>query len=219
MKNKLPEEAGVAAQKALKLQKEGKSSQSIWEETGWYKDPRDEKWKFEIPDKGMQAKPIEIPEGELVHVGTTPAGKHIFQPTDFVPLHKLIDHPLLFKIYPELKGTNIFLDKKMQPREAGTWEGYNTIGVGTGVAEALKQNSAEAKSVILHEIQHIIQSIENFGRGGSPSQFKRKTPDEAYKAYMELPGEKESRAVALRYVTDELMPRLNPRKPVPVAYQ
>jgi hypothetical protein len=218
MKNKLPEEAGVAAQKALKLQKEGKSSQSIWEETGWYKDPRDEKWKFEIPDRGMQAKSVEIPEGELIHVGEKPS-VYKFKPDSSVLLSEVIEHPLLFKIYPELKEVNVFVDKTMQPREAGAWERYKTIGISPEVAKALGENSLQARAVILHEIQHLIQNIEHFGKGGSPSQFKKKTPDEAYEAYMALPGEIESRNVADRFVIDTLRPYNNPRKYVPVPYQ
>lgn len=214
----LPKEADVVLDKAVKLYKEGKSSQRVWEETGWYKDFRDEKWKFEIPDRGMQAKSVEIPEGELIHVGEKPSVDK-FKPDSSVLLSEVIEHPLLFKIYPELKEVNVFVDKTMQPREAGAWERYKTIGISPEVAKALGENSLQARAVILHEIQHLIQNIEHFGKGGSPSQFKKKTPDEAYKAYMALPGEIESRNVADRFVIDTLRPYNNPRKYVPVPYQ
>lgn len=84
------------------------------------------------------------------------------------PLDKVIDHPELFEAYPELRGIRVReLTKDLDP--TGT-----THGMAWGRDLYLAKDLAPefAKSVIAHEVQHIIQGIEGFSKGGSSAMFK-----------------------------------------------
>lgn len=93
-------------------------------------------------------------------------------------LDEVIDHPELFKAYPELRGINI----KHFPTSIG---GYSTeTGGSLGMAKGrdiylapLEANMA--KNILMHEIQHHIQNIEGFASGGSSEMFRPPGLDEA----------------------------------------
>ena len=98
-------------------------------------------------------------------------------------LSKILDHEELFKAYPKLK--NIIVEFKPQAKD-GTAGSYNeldnviTLYVNSK-DEWLKQYNL--KSVLLHEVQHAIQRIEGFAKGGNVNQFKPRirTEDEIIK--------------------------------------
>jgi hypothetical protein len=80
-------------------------------------------------------------------------------------LTELIDHPDLFKQYPELKSAKVIITKG---GESASYDPLrNTITLPKGFDMSLSPSTA--KSTLLHEIQHAIQEKEGFARGGSPS--------------------------------------------------
>ena len=87
-------------------------------------------------------------------------------------LSKILDNEELFKAYPKLK--NIIVEFKPQSKD-GTAGSYNeldnriTLYVNSK-DEWLKQDAL--KSTLLHEVQHAIQRIEGFAKGGNVEQFK-----------------------------------------------
>ena len=85
-------------------------------------------------------------------------GKEIW--TEPALLEDVVYSPELFKAYPELAKTK-FIVKDLEPGLMGQYDG-TTITLDTYAP----------KSTLLHEIQHVIQDIEGFARGGSDKQFK-----------------------------------------------
>ena len=172
-----------------------------FDESNFYFD-KDGEIKTFISDRSAQIK--EISPGVTQIGGNT--------------LGDVLDHPTLFKLYPELKTIEMRFggapgSGSMQPDNS-----FMTIGA--------QDTKAQELSVILHETQHAIQHIEGFGKGGNTRQFltfdptsvqekinrARKSGDvgqmkaadrfasklndqlkEATNRYLNLPGEQEAR--------------------------
>ena len=97
-------------------------------------------------------------------------------------LEEILDAPELFKSYPELKKAVVKF--KYNPGEvAGRYlqgkiideffeieENYHEIEINT---LPNSDNEEKIKSILLHEIQHAIQRIEGFAKGGNIEQFKK----------------------------------------------
>jgi hypothetical protein len=97
--------------------------------------------------------------------------------------HKLsdvLDHPQLYRQYPELKDTKLVINKGAFTD--GTNAEYSpttkTIRLNTGGLISPRPDGkpvdlatiqARAKATILHEVQHGIQERESFARGGRPN--------------------------------------------------
>ena len=94
---------------------------------------------------------------------------------------ELILPPELLELYPQLKDVEIFFDRKMSEYEGSYYPNKNKIVVGLGVRP---ENTVR---VLLHEIQHAIQEIEGFAKGGNTASL-----------YKNLAGEVEARNVEKR---------------------
>lgn len=77
-------------------------------------------------------------------------------------LSDVLHHPALFEAYPQLKLTRIRIDPSKG--EGASWNG-NTIVLG--------DKAAKDKGILVHEIQHAIQDIEGFAKGGTPGRVQR----------------------------------------------
>lgn len=74
----------------------------------------------------------------------------------------LMEHPELYKAYPRLR--NVLFSSRLSPGSEGTqWSQYE-IG--------LSKDAAKTTSVPLHEMQHVIQDIEDFSKGANPTSMK-----------------------------------------------
>ena len=120
----------------------GEERSKVWKETGWLKGVEG-KWKFEIDDSKARYKPEA-----LLRLGKT----------NDIKLGELLDHPELFKAYPELKD----IDVRMTPgtKNSSYQESKNLIKLGGGI------------DALMHEVQHAIQTKEGFASGGNPRQFE-----------------------------------------------
>lgn len=140
---------------ARKMEEEKKDAKAIKMATGWERGA-DGKWRYEMPDAKIK---------DTMDVG----GGHIVKryEDDMLwnggKLSKVIDAPELFKAYPQLKDVRIDTDAIMNdmPSNGEYNAKTNTITIH---ADELKYMN----SILNHEIQHVIQSIEGFDRGGSP---------------------------------------------------
>ena len=140
---------------ARKMEEEKKDAKAIKMATGWERGA-DGKWRYEMPDAMIK---------DTMDVG----GGHIVKryEDDMLwngsKLSKVIDAPELFKAYPQLKDVRIDTDAIMNdmPSNGEYNAKTNTITIH---ADELKYMN----SILNHEIQHAIQSIEGFDRGGSP---------------------------------------------------
>ena len=100
-------------------------------------------------------------------------------------LDKILKHEDLFKIYPELKDINVVLTEN-----GSALHRYGK----TMVIQIDKQ--ADFKSTLFHEIQHAIQELDSFEKGGDPYYISNKYNlpfDKAFQEYLNLPGEQEAR--------------------------
>ena len=78
-----------------------------------------------------------------------------------------VENDELFASYPELKQTQIIFTDQLPERTAGYYsEKDNTIVVNT-------KSSLAYESIIAHEVQHAIQRIEGFARGGSIEEIEK----------------------------------------------
>lgn len=140
---------------ARKMEEEKKDAKAIKMATGWERGA-DGKWRYEMPDAKIK---------DMKDIG----GGHIVKryEDDMLwnggKLSDVIDAPELFKAYPQLKDVRIETDAIMNdmPSHGEYNAKTNTITIH---ADELKYMN----SILNHEIQHAIQSIEGFDRGGSP---------------------------------------------------
>jgi hypothetical protein len=138
--------------KAMDMRIEGASPQKILKETGWFKGA-DNRMRFEISDRPLRWK---MPENLLftVHNGQDQMLRHA------------VKHPILFKSYPELKNT--VLNVKYTGKEGS---GVFMNSVTPPRIEIKARNAKEAREILAHELQHNIQWIEGFARGGNWKEF------------------------------------------------
>ena len=109
----------------------------------WFSGP-DGKMRFEIDDSGAYYDEVAMGPNK----------------SSYAYLPRALHHPELFKQYPSLKNTIV----KIKDLGEGIMGKYsprtNTI--------TINPNNPDKLSTILHEIQHNIQEIEDFARGGNP---------------------------------------------------
>lgn len=140
---------------ARKMEEEKKDAKAIKMSTGWERGA-DGKWRYEMPDAKIKDT-MDVGGGNIVKRYEDDmlwnGGK----------LSDVIDAPELFKAYPQLKDVRIETDAIMNdmPSNGEYNAKTNTITIH---ADELKYMN----SILNHEIQHTIQSIEGFDRGGSP---------------------------------------------------
>nr|DAG57017.1 MAG TPA: Cytosine specific methyltransferase [Caudoviricetes sp.] len=173
---------------ARKMEEEKKDAKAIKMATGWERGA-DGKWRYEIPDAKIK---------DTMDVG----GGHIVKryEDDMLwnggKLSEVIDAPELFKAYPQLKDVLIDTDAIMNdmPSNGEYNSKTNTITIH---ADELKYMNG----ILNHEIQHAIQDIEGFAKGGSPILVRgevKKRFDEVTKQIKQLRAEgKEDEAKAL----------------------
>lgn len=140
----------AAAEKAIQLEKAGVRPQDIWQETMTARG-LDKQWRQEIPDVGATLDMSKVPVGQNVR------------------LTSAFSHPALEEAYPNLVN-NLRLGKETSDWFRGKFDPL-TKTVTTGGAEVAgkseAENLAQARSTLLHEIQHAIQHHEGWGMGGS----------------------------------------------------
>lgn len=173
---------------ARKMEEEKKDAKAIKMATGWERGA-DGKWRYEMPDAKIK---------DTMDVG----GGHIVKryEDDMLwnggKLSKVIDAPELFKAYPKLKDVRIDTDAIMNdmPSNGEYNSKTNTITIH---ADDLKYMNG----ILNHEIQHAIQDIEGFAKGGSPRLVRgevKKKLNEVTKQIRQLRAEgKEDEAKAL----------------------
>ena len=207
-----------ALEKAMELEKDGTDSEKIRKETGWFKG-YDGKWRFEIDNSElefktdieknraaaielakMKAKSAEI-EWKIVNDTATEAEENEYYSLDekMVQLRKwqklsdVINHPKLFKAYPQLKDVNVYYEISSLNR-----------GLYSSKGNVIRLNPmcpiGEQKEIIIHEIQHTIQRIEDFANGSSLEYWENLgySDEEAMAMYYNTAGEREARDVSAR---------------------
>lgn len=140
---------------------DGDSPEQVRKDTGWFQGT-DGRWRFEIDDSSAAFKPLE----DWVERAETPGR---------VTLRDVLDHPALFAAYPEIGR----VEMRVNPdRTAG---GFFAAQRGRGISGSFieiadpstyPEGATPAIDVLMHEVQHAIQSREGFATGGSPSVLR-----------------------------------------------
>ena len=149
------------------MDENGKDPSIIKSLTGWEKGI-DGKWRYERMD-----------QSKSVNIDLLLEGKESYNLAD------LYQDKELYKEYPSLqyytvkiveddkRGGYLDFDNRVIALEKGNFEKYDMLvksgqiskGVYTHIKEEAKTKTAKT---LIHEIQHVIQTIENFAQGGSP---------------------------------------------------
>jgi site-specific DNA-cytosine methylase len=145
---------------AKQMEEAKKDAKAIKLATGWERGA-DGKWRYEMPDAKIK---------DMKDIG---GGNIVKRFDDDMlwndgKLTNVIDAPELFEAYPQLKDVRIDTDAIMNdmPSNGNYNAKTNTITIH---ADELKYMN----SILNHEIQHAIQYIEGFGKGGSPEQMEK----------------------------------------------
>ena len=127
--------------------------------TGWYRNPADQKWRFEIPDNKMKLTYFPNEEGTTANAS----------------VGAMVKHPeLLTSAYPQLSRLNLRLTKDSSvPEGTGLFEHSmmdmpNGSQYLRGTISVNAPNPDVARSVLAHELQHGVQAIEGFQFGTNP---------------------------------------------------
>lgn len=135
-----------------KAMAEDSSSEEIYKATGWFKG-QDGKWRFEIPDN-LEAITLD----KLLNDKRAKLGE-------------IYDNPQLFEAYPDLKDVPVRIEE--------IEKGFNGFAYADAITiSASLKNDNETKSILVHEIQHLIQKREGFARGGGPKTAREQIREE-----------------------------------------
>jgi hypothetical protein len=162
------------------MEKAGKSVDEIWRATGLERGV-DRKWRFEISDRGYRVDPNA---GVLGSDGFRVA-----------PLYDQQRHPGMREAFPDLASarSEIRLDPGLERNRGHFMPGQRLVSTESPLRELLRNTG-------IHELQHMIDYIEGFARGGSALEFVRLgyARDMAKALYNRLAGEVAARNAEYR---------------------
>lgn len=139
-------------EQAKAMVEDGRTLEDIYKATGWFKG-QDGKWRFEIPDN-LEAISLD----KLLNDKRAKLGE-------------IYDNPQLFEAYPDLKDVPVRIEE--------IEKGFNGFAYADAITiSASLKNDNEAKSTLVHEIQHLIQKREGFARGGGPETAREQIREE-----------------------------------------
>ncbi|MFW5607404.1 MAG: LPD23 domain-containing protein, partial [Campylobacter hyointestinalis] len=206
---------------AGEMSKNGADESEIWAKTGWYKDI-DKKWKFEINPLGGKFKKaikdlfdakafkqnnrekLELLQDKakindkyqtnLNNLNATLSQKAniIVKAKDGLKLSEVLDDKKLFNAYPQLRDVKVRFDEL----DGEIYDGYYNRTLDEIVLNSNLYNKPEMlRSILYHEMQHKVQSIEGFASGGM---------DKDVLDYRRLAGEVEARNEQTRLIPSKL---------------
>ena len=118
--------------------------------TGWFRGV-DGHWRFEIDDSAMSLKP-----------GYGPTQLKVGRP---YLLGQILEHPELFKQYPDLRQITVVVGDSAG---GGHWDAPNNMIV---VSKNESKTVDTYIDILVHEIQHAVQSWEGFANGANTSRY------------------------------------------------
>jgi hypothetical protein len=166
--------------KAKGMEKLGMDQDEIWQQTGWWKEGDD--WKYVLSD----AESV-VDNAVIQQKAATRAMKVGDEDSFGITLGELFDHPTLYDAYPQLRNVPINVHvKRIDDAADGTrkFEIYNEAMHQAKIAASVETtpsgkflnlyddlDSDLGRSSILHEVQHLVQTIEDFDPGASSQKF------------------------------------------------
>ncbi len=158
-------------------------------------DPADGKWKFITSDAAAAVNMTDTQEEKLRSGG-------------MILAEDVLSHDELFDSYPYLKNfARLKYNPSIPTRGASYNEKNGEVQIGSDVLAGLKDAQPWAKAVLLHELQHGIQGIEDFARGGNIDQFLTAADRKAVAAANYAETSLAKQASALRDLLPMLLPK------------
>jgi len=153
------------------------TNKKIWEKTNWYVDPNDGQWRFYIDDSKSTVKSFEDIFKQNKELGRLQVTLDEFKEVTSkytegtrTKLGEFFEHKELFKRYPTLKNLNVEFYNDPTGRESGS----ATKELGLVSINLANTKTTEAfRSVLLHEIQHIVQAREDFVPGSNSENIPK----------------------------------------------
>ena len=150
---------------ATKLSKKGKTPQEIWQQTGSVKGP-DGQWRQEISDEFSTMKGAGEFEKIIMNAyerGSKRTGDQLYKTN----VDDVFFHNQLTQAYPDLMK----IETQMMPK--GKTARGSLSGTSDGQILRMQETlpSNDARSTMLHELQHGIQEREGFAVGGNTRDF------------------------------------------------
>lgn len=184
---------------AREMEDSGKDANAIKLATGWERGA-DGKWRYEVEDfeidlKGIARKNrlwsnlpwgkeydmlsdklldgVELTEEEFFRFDELSEKaddlRKSYEENDVRYLDDYVKDAKLFEAYPELKQMRVELyDAPASNTGATYYESQNLIRVNKSVLDRV-----DFRSILAHEVQHAIQSIEGFARGGNSTTYRK----------------------------------------------
>jgi GNAT superfamily N-acetyltransferase len=182
-----------ALDRAKTLIEKGYKPNAVRQLTGWFKGKYDDKWRFEIDDSKMEIneEDFETYNDRMIEQDGV-RRKMSFREAD-VSLRDILNHPKLFRAYPQLADARVTMMIHENATPRGRYQGEQVEGNDPYWMDIdiHARDIGEAKSILLHEVQHAIQRIEGFARGSSPAeveQMRSQISDELKKLRRENPA-------------------------------
>lgn len=95
--------------------------------------------------------------------------RKVYEDSDIRYLDDYVKDKKLFESYPELKHVRVEMYNDPSSNTGATWyDSQNLIRVNESALER-----ADFRSILTHEVQHAIQNIEGFARGGNSSTYRK----------------------------------------------
>ena len=155
-----------ALSKAEGLAAKGSNATDIWNQTGWFQGA-DKQWRFEIPDQASKFTGNPVTESLMRYDKPTTMGE-------------AFSHPDLYAAYPQLQQAEFGV--KYNPELRGIYQ-PPVFGDPPSITLSNHLNLDQMRSTNLHELQHGVQDIEGFAKGGNTYGLKPGTP--AWDIYQE----------------------------------
>jgi hypothetical protein len=158
--------------KAVQMEQAGHTPEQIRLATGWFRSPYDKKWKYEFSDKEAKLTPAfeNLPETKLFEA-----------PTQTTTLGEVLDHPTLYKAYPEARNIEV----RKQGAFMDMFNSYQGWFDKKANRLVVTPYAKEPLETILHEIQHWIQGKEGFARGGNAQTVIKNLSEDKLKPILE----------------------------------
>ena len=160
--------------KAKKAQARGWKPETIWNRYGWFKGP-DDQWRYEIDDSKARTWMLTGGARERAQLAQ-PAGTNRAPPVA-ASLSEVFRHPALRQAYHPVGE----MEPKVFYGELPNYLGMRYPGVRYGdpgsvvIANRIAGSNLgprSERSTMLHELQHMVQELEGFARGGNPGEFQ-----------------------------------------------
>lgn len=158
---------------AVQMEKEGIDNETIRTLTGWFRNPFDKLWRYEISDKDAEV------DKDFLNQITGYLSVNKDEEKAFFKLDKFYKNEDLFKAYPSIKNilVNFIWDENDKTRGSVITSAnpkINEVQIKININE-IRQSSdktksdyaTDIKSTLTHELQHVIQIREGLGGGSS----------------------------------------------------